>query len=330
MKILVTGASGFIGGRFARFALEQGLSVRVNGRRAEGVEHLVKRGAEFVQGDLSDPELVQRLCQDIEAVVHCAGAVGVWGRYQDFHQANVVVTGNVIEGCLKQRVRRLVHLSSPSIYFDGQSHVAIKEEQVPKRFFDHYGKTKFLAEQQVFGAQEFGLEVLALRPRSVTGAGDTSIFPRLINMQRKGRLSIIGNGLNRVDFTSMQNLNDALFSALLAAGPALGKAYNISNGTPVPLWDAVNYVLRQLDLPPVTRHLPYALAYSAAALNEGLCALLPGRPEPTLFRLGVAVMAKDFSLDISRARQYLEYEPQVSLWTALDEFCQWWKAHHPH
>lgn len=329
MKILVTGASGFIGGRFARFALEQGLAVRVNGRRAEGVEHLVKRGAEFVQGDLGDAELVQRLCHDVEAVVHCAGAVGVWGSYQHFHQANVVVTENVIEACLKQQVRRLVHLSSPSIYFDGRSHVGIKEEQVPKRFFDHYGKTKYLAEQQVFGAQEFGLEVLALRPRSVTGAGDVSIFPRLINMQRKGRLSIIGNGLNRVDFTSVHNLNDALYSALLAGGPALGKAYNISNGEPVPMWDAINYVLRQLDLPPVTRHLPFALAYGAATLNEGLCRLLPGRPEPTLFRLGVAMMANDFSLDISRARQYLDYQPQVSLWTALDEFSQWWKAHHP-
>ena len=329
MKILVTGASGFIGGRFARFALEQGLAVRVNGRRAEGVEHLVKRGAEFVQGDLVDPQLVQQLCRDVEAVVHCAGAVGVWGSYQHFHQANVLVTENVIEGCLKQHVRRLVHLSSPSIYFDGRSHVGIKEEQVPKRFFDHYGKTKYLAEQQVFGAQEFGLEVLALRPRSVTGAGDVSLFPRLINMQRKGRLAIIGNGLNRVDFTSVHNLNDALFSALLAAGPALGQAYNISNGAPVPLWDAVNYVLRQLNLPPVTRHLPFALAYGAASLNEGLCKLLPGRPEPTLFRLGVAMMAKDFSLDIGRARQYLDYQPQVSLWTALDEFCHWWQVHYP-
>lgn len=326
MKILVTGASGFIGGRFARFALEQGLSVRVNGRRAEGVAHLVKRGAEFVQGDLADPELVQRLCAGVEAVVHCAGAVGVWGRYQSFYQANVTVTENVVEACLKQKVRRLIHLSSPSIYFDGRAHVDIKEEQVPTRFSDHYGATKYLAEQKVFGAQEFGLEVLALRPRFVTGAGDTSIFPRLIEMQRKGRLAIIGNGLNKVDFTSMQNLNDALFSALLAAEPALGKAYNISNGAPLPLWDVVNYVLRQMQLPPVTRHMPYGLAYAAAMLNEGVCKLLPGRPEPGLFRLGVAVMAKDFSLNIDRAREYLDYDPRVSVWTALDEFCQWWQA----
>jgi nucleoside-diphosphate-sugar epimerase len=326
MKILVTGASGFIGGRFARFALEQGFSVRVNGRRAEGVEHLVRRGAEFIQGDLIDPELVRELCHDVEAVVHCAGAVGVWGRKQDFLQGNVQVTENVVEGCLKQRVRRLVHLSSPSIYFDGRSHLNIKEEQVPKRFNNHYAATKYLAEQKVFGAEEFGLEVIALRPRFVTGAGDTSIFPRLLNMQRKKRLSIIGNGLNKVDFTSMHNLNQAMLSSLLAGSSALGKAYNISNGTPVPVWDAVNYVMRRMQLPQVTRYRSYGLGYTAAAINEGACMLWPGRPEPTLSRLGMQVMSRDFTLDISRAQQYLDYQPQVSLWAALDEFCDWWRA----
>ncbi|TBU72596.1 NAD-dependent epimerase/dehydratase family protein [Phytopseudomonas daroniae] len=326
MKILVTGASGFIGGRFARYALEQGLDVRVTGRREDALEHLVRRGAHFVLGDLSDPQLALSLCSDVEAVVHCAGAVGVWGRYDTFHRGNVLLTENVIEACLKRRVRRLVHLSSPSIYFDGHDHVGLSEEQVPKRFSSHYARTKFLAEQRVFGAQEFGLEVLALRPRFVTGAGDVSIFPRLIAMQRKKRLAIIGNGLNKVDFTSVHNLNEALLSALLAAGPALGKAYNISNGAPVPLWDVINYVLRQLELPAVTRHVPVGLARSVATLNEGICSLLPGRPEPTLSRLSVDVMSRNFSLDISQAQQYLDYEAKAGLWPALDEFCRWWRA----
>lgn len=328
MRILVTGASGFIGGRFARHALEQGLDVRVNGRRAEGVEHLVRRGAQFIAGDLGDPELARRLCQGVDAVVHCAGAVGHWGRYQDFHQGNVVVTENVVEACLKEHVRRLVHLSSPSIYFDGRSHMGITEDQVPRRFHDHYASTKFLAEQKVFGAQEFGLEVLALRPRFVTGAGDVSIFPRLLQMQRKGRLAIVGNGLNKVDFTSVQNLNEALFSALHVGDEALGKAYNISNGQPLPIWDVINYVMRQMQVPQVTRYRLFGLAYSLAALNEGACLLWPGRPQPTLSRLGMQVMNKDFTLDISRARHLLDYRPTVSLWTALDEFCGWWKAQH--
>ena len=330
MKILVTGASGFIGGRFARFALEQGLDVRINGRRADSVDHLVRHGAEFIAGDLTDPQLARELCSDVEAVVHCAGAVGVWGRYQDFHQGNVQVTENIVEACLKRRVRRLVHLSSPSIYFDGRDHLGLTEDQVPKRFNHPYAATKYLAEQCVFGAQEFGLETLALRPRFVTGAGDMSIFPRLLKMQRKGRLAIIGNGLNKVDFTSVQNLNEALLSGLLADGSALGKDYNISNGAPIPLWDVVNYVMRRMDVPQVRRHRSYALAYSVAALNEGVCRLWPGRPEPTMSRLGMQVMNRNFTLDISRARHYLDYDPKVSLWTALDEFCNWWKVRDTH
>lgn len=329
MRILVTGASGFIGGRFARLALERGLDVRVSGRRAEGVEHLVRRGAQFIPGDLGDAELARRLCQGVEAVVHCAGAVGHWGPHQTFVQGNVVVTENVVEGCLKEHVRRLVHLSSPSIYFNGRSRMAIGEDQVPGRFANHYAKTKFIAEQKVFGAQEFGLEVLALRPRFVIGAGDTSLLPRLVHLQRKGRLAIIGNGLNKVDFTSVHNLNEALYSALFADGRALGQAYNISNGQPLPLWDVINYVLRQLQLPQVTRYRGYGPAYGLAALNEAACALWPGRPEPTLSRLAMQVMSRDFTLDITRASQYLDYQPTTSVWAALDEFCTWWKHQPP-
>ena len=326
MKILVTGASGFVGGRFARFALEQGLSVRINGRRADPVATLVERGAEFVQGDLADLQLTQELCRGVDAVVHCAGAVGLWGPYARFYQGNVTVTENIIQGCLTQNVRRLLQLSSPSVYFDGKAHVGLREEQIPRRFFDHYGATKYLAEQRVLAAAEMGLEVLALRPRFVTGAGDTSLFPRLIEMQRNGVLSIIGKGDNQVDFTSMQNLNDALFSGLLAGPQALGKVYNISNGSPVPLWQVVNHALTQFGLPPVKRRIPYALGYALATLNETVCKILPGKPEPKLSRLGMAVMAQDFSLDISQARTLLDYDPQVSVWAAVEEFSQWYKA----
>jgi len=108
----------------------------------------------------------------------------------------------------------------------------------------------------------------------------------------------------------------------------MGKVYNISSGAPVPLWDVVNYVMRQRELPPVRRYRSYDLAYTAAALNEAACLIWPGQPEPTLSRIGMQVMSRDFTLDISRARHYLDYQPDVSVWTALDEFCGWWKAQH--
>ena len=84
--------------------------------------------------------------------------------------------------------------------------------------------------------------------------------------------------------------------------------------------------MRQMDMPQVTLYRSYGLSYSVAALNEAFCAMWPGRPEPSLSRLGMQVMNKDFTLDITRARYYLDYQPKVSLWAALDEFCSWWKA----
>jgi nucleoside-diphosphate-sugar epimerase len=326
MKILVTGASGFIGGRFARHALEQGFDVRVNGRRAEGVAHLLRRGAQFVEGDLSDPHLAQRLCIGVDAVVHCAGATGHWGRAQDFQQNTVQATENIVEGCLKEHVRRLVYLSCASIYRNGRSQLAIKEEPLARRFADAATRSRHLAEQKVFGAAEFGLEVIALRPATVIGAGDVSWLPPLIDLQARRRLSIVGNGLNKVDFTSVHNLTEALLSSVLADPAALGKAYNISNDTPIPLWDVVNYALRQLQMSQVTRYRGYRSTWLKGAVNEGACLLWPGRPRPRWSRHGAHSLNADFTLDIARARHYLDYQPQTTLWAALDEFCAWWQA----
>ena len=328
MKILVTGASGFIGGRFARFALEQGLQVRVNGRRAQSVEHLVRRGAQFMQGDLLDADLAKRLCIGVDAVVHCAGAPAGMGRYPELLQGNVQLTENIVEGCLKEQVRRLVHLSCASVYRNGRSQLGIQEEQLPRRLQGHHAKTKLLAEQKVFGAAEFGLETIVLRPHAVVGAGDMSLFPRLLELQRRNRLSIIGEGLNKVDFTSVQNLNEALLSALLSDPAALDKACNISNGVPVPLWDVINYALRQMQLAPVRRYRSGGLAWTGAALNEGLCRLWPARAASVLSRAEVQAMHTDFTLDIGRARHLLDYQPTISLWAAVDEFCAWWSAQH--
>jgi len=326
MKILVTGASGFIGGRFARHALEQGLEVRASDLHAAALEPLRRLGAHCVEADLNDADQARRLCMGVEAVVHCAGRQGHWGRYQDFHQANVDTTENIVEACLKEHVRRLVYLSSAALYSALGSARAHKENQVSAAVRGHAGRTRYLAEQKVFGAAEFGLETLALRPAQVLGAGDRSFMPKWVRLQRKQRLAIVGNGLNTVDFTSIHNLNRALSLALLVNEQGLGKAYNVSNGTPLPMWDVINYVMRQLHIAPVTRYRSLTAVYTAGLCNEAFCSLWPGRPQPTWSRSEARQLQRSFTLDIHRARHYLDYQPQVSLWAAADEFCAWWQA----
>ncbi|PKM31671.1 MAG: 3-beta hydroxysteroid dehydrogenase [Gammaproteobacteria bacterium HGW-Gammaproteobacteria-11] len=326
MRILVTGASGFIGGRFAAHALQQGYEVVCCGRQSGAMNWLAARGAECQSGDLLDPAFALTASQGCEAVVHCAGAVGTWGPYAHFHDANVKVTEHVLAAIQANQVRRLVHLSSPSIYFDGRSHRDIREDYLPPRFFDHYGATKWLADQRVFAAGKAGLEVIALRPRFVIGAGDTSIFPRLLRAHQSGRLKIIGKGDNRVDLTPVENVSHAMQLALEAPISALGRAYNISNGQPVAFWPSFNRLLEQLDLPPLHKHVPFALAYLMASLAERTAKLKRGQPEPPMLRLGMAVMARDFNLDISAARDLLGYQPVVTTEQGLDAFADWWKA----
>lgn len=329
MRVLITGASGFIGGRFAEYALRHGLQVRCCGRRATALNWLAAQGAECLDGDLLDQDFVQRVTQDCEVVVHCAGAVGTWGPYAHFHAANVTATEQLLASLSSHGTRRLVHLSSPSIYFDGSNHRNLREDFLPARFFDHYGATKHLAEQRVFAAGRQGLEVIALRPRFVIGAGDTSIFPRLLRAHQSGRLRIIGRGDNQVDLTPIENVCAAMLLALHAPDSALGRAYNISNGAPVAFWPTFNELLEQLQLPPLTRRMPYRLADTLARIAELKANLTPGQPEPAILRLGMAVMARDFTLDITAAREHLGYRPLVSSAAGITHFADWWRAGMP-
>jgi nucleoside-diphosphate-sugar epimerase len=326
MNILVTGATGFIGASFTRLALSQGLAVRATGRRPERLAGLARLGAQVMEGDLADADFARRLCQGVEVVVHCAGLGGHWGRAAAFEMANLTTTENIVEACLKEQVRRLVYLSSAQIYERPRSAQPVREDQLPAHKRTLQAQTRFRAEQRVFGAEEFGLQVLALRPAPVVGEGEPMLWPGLFSLCARQRLNILGNGLNRVCFTTQANLDQALLAAVRAGDEALGRVYNIANGAPVPFWDVLNYGLRQLQLPPLRRYRKVAPARLAAGLRGCVHEYWPGRPRPSLLAADIAWMTEDFTLDISRARHHLGYQPQASLWSGMDELCRGWRA----
>ncbi|MFF7708159.1 NAD-dependent epimerase/dehydratase family protein [Pseudomonas sp. NPDC007930] len=324
MNILVTGATGFIGGRFARVALEQGWQVRACSRRPGALEALKRLGAQCLEGDLADADFARRLCAGVDTVVHAAGVADPWAGKLVLQRDVLGATENVVEACLKEHVQRLVYVSTAELYRGGLA--PVREEQLPARQRSAYGRLRFQAEQRVFGAEEFGLQVVALRPTRVVGAGAGQWLGRLLQLHAKGRLRITGNGLNRVDFTSANNLCLALLLAVRAEGAGLGRAYNISNGAPVPLWDVANYLARQLQLPRIDRYQRPAWARAKALFAEAACRPWPGRPRPAINWADVGRLSEDFTLDISRARHHLGYTAPVPVWDALDEFSQWWKA----
>jgi len=320
----ITGASGFIGGKIAERLLAEGRRVRVLARRP--LPHLEALGAEVIPGDLDNREALRRGCQSAETVFHVAGRVGVWGPRSEFFHINVGGTQNVINACREAGVPRLVYTSSPSVVYNGGDLAGI-DESAPLCTAAPcgYPTSKAAAEREVLAAHGPSLATVALRPHLVWGPGDKNVVPRVLALARTGRLKIIGSGRNKVDVTHISNVVDAhllaegalcasetsnLKSQVPAAG---GRAYFITNGEPVILWDWINQLLRGVSIPEITKHVPLPVAYAAGGVLEALWRVLPLKGEPPMTRFVAKEMATDHWFDISAARRDLAYHPLVTM-----------------
>ncbi len=314
--VLVTGGTGFVGRRVVDRLLAQGRSVTVVSRTP--APDLERRGVRFVSASIEDDAAVRAACAGMESVFHVAAKVGVWGRYADFHRVNVLGTRAVIAACRAQGVRRLIHTSTPSVVYNGRD-LAGADESLPlvARCPSPYPLTKAAAEAEVLAANGRGLATIALRPHLVWGAGDPHLVPRLLASARAGRLRIVGEGTNRVDMVHIENAADAHMAAeralAEASSPAAGRAYFITNGEPVRLWEWINGLLVALGEPPVTRRISLRAASALGRACEIAWSLLPVGAEPPMTRFIAAELAKDHWFDIAAARRDLAYAPRISM-----------------
>ena len=328
MKALITGATGFLGGALTRRLYSMGWDVTALGRNPKKLNQLEDEGIRVLQNDLKDKTALANACKNQEIVFHCAALPSPWGNFELFYQANVIGTRNIIRGCEEHNVKRLVHVSTPSLYFDYASRINVKETDSLPEPVSNYSATKILAEQELDEAFARGLATIAIRPRALFGPGDTVIFPRLIPRLQSGRLPILGDGENIVDLTYIENVVDALLLCVESPANTLGKKYNISNGEPVKIWKLVERICDELNLPHPTRKISHKTASAAATILEAIYTIIPTHPEPPLTRVSVSMLANNTTLDISAAKNELGYQPKVSMDEGVERFLQWWKEIH--
>jgi nucleoside-diphosphate-sugar epimerase len=330
MKVLVTGATGFVGKALALRLKEMGAEVTGVGRNPTGLAQLEAAGVRAIHADLRDAAPIQNACQGQEIVFHTGALSTPWGRTQDFYQTNVTGTQNVIRGCEQHGVGRLVYVSTPSIYFRFAARLDVPEDApLPAKPANEYAHSKLLAEAEIERAFARGLPVITIRPRAIFGPGDTAILPRLIDRLRTGKMPIIGDGQNIADLTYIDNVVDALILCATSPWATLGKKYNITNGEPVRLWEMIAKLCAELGYPFPRRRISYRVADSLATMLEILYALLPGRPEPPLTRYTVSVVSQSATLNIQAAKRDLGYRPRISLAEGFAQFLGWWKGTHP-
>lgn len=318
--ILVTGGGGFLGRAIVTRCLARGWRVRATGRTAR--PDLVSAGVEFATGDIADPAHAREIVRGCAAVFHVAAKAGVWGPRADYFRSNVLGTRAIAEACVEAGVPDLVHTSTPSVVHSGKP-IAGGDESLPlgEDFPCAYAETKATAEDLALAFHRTGTRVCALRPHLIWGPGDPHILPRLLSRARAGRLAIVGDGLNRVDVTHVDTAADAHLAALdaLRAGRANGRAYFLSQGEPVRLWEFINRFLRGAGAPEATRRVPLGVAWAAGAALEATWAALRLPGEPPMTRFVAKQLGTDHWFDVSAARRDLGLRPAVDTWEALDK-----------
>jgi 2-alkyl-3-oxoalkanoate reductase len=314
VRILVTGASGFVGGSFLRqFAHRADLELHGVSRRACALPN-------YTRVDLSQPfEIPFRP----DVVIHAAARASPWGRSRDFEAQNVDATRNVIAFCERHAVSRLVYVSSTSVYYRDAHQLSVTESTpIGPTFINAYASTKYAGELLVNAYR--GSHVI-MRPRAVFGPGDTVLFPRVLAAAKRGALPqfTVSDGPILGDLIYIDMLCDYLLAA--ATKPDVANAYNVTNGQPIELQKLLHDVLHRLDLPLPTRKVPVHRAMRIAAAVEAVYRALRISAEPPVTRFGVSMFAFSRTFDVSRAVADFG-PPSVSLEDGVSRFVAWQRA----
>jgi len=325
-SILVTGGGGFLGKAIVIRLVERGCRVRSLCRRQYGA--LSALGVEQIQGDICDPELVEKACRGVDLVFHTAAKAGIWGNTSDFYNINVTGTENVLKAIGRSGNVRLIHTSSPRVVFHGHDLAGVDESvPYPVRYSADYPATKAQAERLVIQAAANGLPAIILRPHLIWGPGDNHLVPRIVKRARQ--LRRVGNGRNMVDTIYIDNAADAhiLASECLVTNPALsGKKYFISQGEPVLLWDMINDILTAAGKSPVQGHISKRSAWVAGALLEFIYKRLGLPGEPRMTRFLAEELSTSHWFNIRAARKDLGYTPSISTARGLRQLAEWFRA----
>ena len=322
MRVLVTGASGFVGSHAAEQLSARGHEVIATGRSERHLRLLAERGCRVVPADLAQSDL-GALVEGCDAIVHSAARASPWGKRSLFWNDNVVATQRLLEFARGSRsVRRFVLISTPSIYFRRRDQLQLTEAFTPpQRWETFYAETKWIAETHVRAASDLGPVIL--RPRAVFGPRDAAIVPRLVAVARGGTFPLPGGGHAWADVTYVDNVVAAIVAALEGGPQIEGRAFNITNGESIQMRDLAERLFRALGIRTRFVSIPRPVALALATVSERIAKLRPGQPEPRLTRYGVGLLAFSQTLSIEAARQGLRYEPTVSIDEGIERYARW-------
>jgi nucleoside-diphosphate-sugar epimerase len=280
--------------------------------RSERSEAAVRAlGAEPVRGDLGDGAALQNGANGADACFHAAANVAEWGPWEEFQRGTVDGSRNVAEACLRAGAGRLVHVGSEAAVNAGRPLVRV-DETAPLAFGSaaHYPASKALAENAVLAVGRRGLDVVVIRPRLVWGPGDATVLPAMVEAVRTGRFAWVGDGRHMTSTTHVDNAVHGLLLGFERGTP--GRAYFVKDAGDVEFRDFVTRWLATAGVEAPDRSVPAPVARALAAAGEWAWRAFPLPGAPPMTRVALWLLSLECTVDDSRARAELGYEPVIT------------------
>lgn len=324
MRILVTGGTGFLGRHVVWRLSDAGHDVVFTGRdvmKAEEVTRQASRTVAFAavsHGSIAARSTLTAAAAGANAVVHCAALSSPWGRRHDFRSANVGSTQEVLSAVEANKVPRLVHISTPSVYFQFRDRIGVREDQPLPPPVNHYAATKGEAELLVHAAR---VPAVILRPRGIFGAWDQTLLPRLMRLLRRKHFPLFNHGDALIELTYVDNVVDAVEQALSLSNSTC-EVFNVSNGQPRRAAELFAGLAHAFGLPWRPRHLPLTVGLGLAGACELVGHFARGW-EPPVTRYSIGTVGFSQTLDLRRARDRLGYTPRIDLDEGIRRTAAW-------
>jgi len=318
-RVLLTGATGFIGGSLARRLLASGVELRALVRDIERARWLEQAGAELRLGDLA-AHLDPTLAAGVDVVVHAAAWVGTEGDPERVRMVNVEGTRRVLSLARAAGVTRVVHVSSCAVYGSPQRD-GVDESAALRRRGVVYHDTKVEADELAHEAATAGDPIVIARPSQVYGPGSREFTVRPTTAIRYGRALLVDGGRHRCKLVYIDDVVDGLIACMVVTGID-GEAFNLS--APPVTWRALFEGYADMLGSPRIRSVPRQVAWTLAWVAE-LVGRVRGR-QPLLTREIVAALSSDSSFSAAKAAERLGWRARVDLAEGLRRTEPWLRA----
>ena len=325
MRVLVTGANGFVGAALCKKLVEAGHEVRGLVRKTSDCSLLEGVSIERVIGSLEDTESLRKAADHIELIYHTAAAVTDWGSLSFFRRVNVDGTRHLLDAAVASGVRRMVLVSSVVVHsFINQRRMDENSPQYATPF--PYCQTKREAEKLAMEYHRDGrIEIVIVRPGDIYGPGDRVSLLKMAPLLEKGGMAYIAGGRKTGAFTYIENLVDGLILAGTKK-EAAGEAFVITDGGELTWRDYFEKLCDALDVPRPKISVPSWMALCIASTMEALYKLLRIQARPPLTRYLVHHLRSDFHFTVHKARELLGYQPKIEMDEAMIKTAGWYKS----